>query len=70
MQRQSPFAVLLAGVILLPFVAIAGGCRFLGHPYLAVAVGVAVFVGVGTGVLVLDGFAQAPWVNVTKARER
>ena len=41
MHKQSPFAVLLAGVILLPFAAMAGACRFFGHPDVGIAVGAA-----------------------------
>jgi regulator of protease activity HflC (stomatin/prohibitin superfamily) len=41
MHKQSPFAVLLAGGILLPFAAIAAACRFFGYPDFGVAVGVA-----------------------------
>jgi regulator of protease activity HflC (stomatin/prohibitin superfamily) len=39
MYKQNPFALLLAGVILLPFIAIAGVCELSNNHYCAMAVG-------------------------------
>ena len=66
MHKQSPFAVLLAGAILLPFAAIAGACRFFDHPYFGIAVGVA---GLAIAMLTLAAIKVADqWERVVVLR--
>ncbi len=66
MQKQSPFAVLLAVAVLIPFAAIAAACRFLGYPPMGVAVGV---VGLAMAVLTLSAVKVADqWERVVVLR--
>ncbi len=66
MHKQSPFAVVLAGAVLLPVVVIAVACRFSGHPYLGIAVGVA---GCALAILTLAAIKVADqWERVIVLR--
>jgi regulator of protease activity HflC (stomatin/prohibitin superfamily) len=66
MQKQSPFAVLLAFGVLIPFAAIAVVCRFLGCPSFGAAVGV---VGLAMAVLTLAAVKVADqWERVVVLR--
>ncbi len=66
MHKQSPFAILLAGAVLLPFVVIAATSRFFGHPYFGMAV---VVVGLGIAILTLSAVKVAnQWERVVVLR--
>ena len=66
MHKQSPFAVLVSGAILVSFAAIAGTCRFFGHPDVGIAVGVA---GLVIAILTLAAIKVADqWERVVVLR--
>jgi regulator of protease activity HflC (stomatin/prohibitin superfamily) len=66
MQKQSPFAVLLAVAVLLPFAGVAAICRFSGHMNLGIAMGLA---GLGMAILTCSAIKVADqWERVVVLR--